>query len=322
MDEKFQYIAKTLSRTKRKDYENYVVNAIWNRLYDDRLYPVTQQYIRTPNGDYYFIDLYFPQLKIGIECDESHHLKQKLEDAEREVRILDVLRQIETKEYVDVTRGSDDVEKQLADSEGIILRVDVTKPFKEIEDQINTCVKAIQKRAQELQITDGWEIYQPDVVQYFRDKEYITIYDDVAFHTNREVYNTILGQDYKNPLYNVGVSWTKLYTKYGYEEGLVPFFPELKVKTDDSATANGYINTLSKDGMEIREYNKDQATNENRHAEGMFIGQKRVVFVKGTNRVTGNKEYRFAGIFQGDHYENDGVLIYRRIDDKFKIVRI
>lgn len=29
-DEKFHYIVKTLSRTKRKDYENYVLNAIWN----------------------------------------------------------------------------------------------------------------------------------------------------------------------------------------------------------------------------------------------------------------------------------------------------
>ena len=27
---KFEYIAKTLSRTKRKDFENYVINRIYN----------------------------------------------------------------------------------------------------------------------------------------------------------------------------------------------------------------------------------------------------------------------------------------------------
>ena len=31
-DEKVRYLIKTLSRTKRKNYENYVVNAIWNRI--------------------------------------------------------------------------------------------------------------------------------------------------------------------------------------------------------------------------------------------------------------------------------------------------
>jgi hypothetical protein len=30
--DKLRYIVETLSRTKRKDYENYVINAIWNRL--------------------------------------------------------------------------------------------------------------------------------------------------------------------------------------------------------------------------------------------------------------------------------------------------
>ena len=50
MDSKVIYLAKTLSRTKRKDYENYVVNAIWNRINDSRLVPVSQQYVKSNNG--------------------------------------------------------------------------------------------------------------------------------------------------------------------------------------------------------------------------------------------------------------------------------
>lgn len=33
-DERREYLAHVLSRTKRKDYENYVVNAVWQRLAD------------------------------------------------------------------------------------------------------------------------------------------------------------------------------------------------------------------------------------------------------------------------------------------------
>ena len=45
MSKKANYLIKTLSRTKRKDYENYVINAIWNRLANDNIKPVTQQYV-------------------------------------------------------------------------------------------------------------------------------------------------------------------------------------------------------------------------------------------------------------------------------------
>lgn len=38
-DERREYLAHVLSRTKRKDYENYVVNAVWQRLADPYLQP-------------------------------------------------------------------------------------------------------------------------------------------------------------------------------------------------------------------------------------------------------------------------------------------
>ncbi|MDR2979369.1 MAG: hypothetical protein LBV02_02840 [Bacteroidales bacterium] len=36
------------------------------------LYPVTQQYVKRPNG-YALLDLYFPQIKFGIEVNENYH---------------------------------------------------------------------------------------------------------------------------------------------------------------------------------------------------------------------------------------------------------
>ena len=43
---KFNYLVRTLSRTNRKDYENYVINRIWNLLYNPEIKPVSQQYVK------------------------------------------------------------------------------------------------------------------------------------------------------------------------------------------------------------------------------------------------------------------------------------
>ena len=77
MDNKTEYLIKTLSRTKRKDYENFVINAIWNRVGNNDIKPVTQQYVfNSTNNEHYFIDLFFPQFNLGIEIDERHHVNQ------------------------------------------------------------------------------------------------------------------------------------------------------------------------------------------------------------------------------------------------------
>ena len=226
MDSKVIYLAKTLSRTKHKDYENYVVNAIWNRINDSRLVPVSQQFIKNSEGNYYFIDLYFPQLKIGIECDEGYHStqEQKILDAEREATIIDVMKQIDGCDYV-------------------ALHVDVTKTFEEVEEQINAHVITIKNKIKELNIQDawtltkkevrhGWNMYnkktdnhhdaEADIAAYFEGKEYITIEDNIIFPSNKEVYNIILGQNYSYHLMHGGEPFKKLYTEHGYEEGTFP----------------------------------------------------------------------------------------------------
>ena len=71
--EKREYLIKTLSRTKRKDYENYVVGAIWHRINNLEIKPVSQQYVKRNDGKYALLDLYFPQINVGIECDEAYH---------------------------------------------------------------------------------------------------------------------------------------------------------------------------------------------------------------------------------------------------------
>ena len=248
MDSKVIYLAKTLSRTKRKDYENYVVNAIWNRVNDYRLVPVTQQYVTDGKSNRYFIDLYFPQLKIGIECDEGYHAskEQKILDADREMTISDVLEQINAGEYT-------------------ALHVDVTQPWEMVESQINDHVATIKAKIKELKIENAWMQFDPDLEEYFKNRTYITVADNVTFPSNKEVYNIILGQNYSYHLMHGGEPFKKLYTEYGYEEGTFPLFPKL---TLNKPTNKGYYNLLSKDGNEIYEYIDDPAQNTQRKAEG------------------------------------------------------
>ena len=301
MDPRVIYLAKTLSRTKRKDYENYVVNAIWNRINNYHLVPVTQQYVTDEKGSRFFIDLYFPQLKIGIECDEGYHTSkaQRTLDAEREMTISDVLDQISADEYM-------------------ALHVDVTQPWELVESQINEHVATIKARINEIGIENAWLQFNPDLEEYFKNRSYITISDNVIFPSNKEVYNIILGQNYPYHLMHGGESFKKLYTEYGYEEGTFPWFPKLTIK---KPTNKGYYNLFSKDGKEIYEYIDDAEQNMQRKSEGKYIGKKRVVFSQVKDPITGISGYRFIGFFIGDHYDENGIITYKRIDDKFQIIR-
>ena len=72
----FEHIACMFNkRTQNKKYENYVVNAIYAKVGNYELIPVTQQCVHDPDDPrkYYLIDLYFPQLNYGVEVDEGHH---------------------------------------------------------------------------------------------------------------------------------------------------------------------------------------------------------------------------------------------------------
>ena len=71
--DKQEYLYRMFSHhTKDKEKENYVVNAIWQRLDDLNIKPVTQQYVHISKSNRYaLIDLYFPQINYGVECDEA-----------------------------------------------------------------------------------------------------------------------------------------------------------------------------------------------------------------------------------------------------------
>ena len=75
---KTEFIMRQLSKTNKKNFENYVVTRIWNMINDTNIKFITQQYVkRLPEGRA-LTDMYFPQINLHVEVDEGHHFNQEL----------------------------------------------------------------------------------------------------------------------------------------------------------------------------------------------------------------------------------------------------
>jgi very-short-patch-repair endonuclease len=296
-DKKFDYISRTLSRTKRKEYENYVVNAIWNRLDNLDIKPVSQQYIDNPDKGrgHFFIDLYFPQVNIGIECDEAHHDVQKEEDLKRELSIFQMLRKVsDTTNY-----------------KALLVQV-FDQSLEDIERQINSHVLVIKKAFDLLQYNGKlkrWD-FDMDAREYFGEKTEISITDDIDFRTIVEACSVIFGTNYDG----MQLGW--FFPKFAdtRQNDYIAWFPKLAV--DGKARVRNFNNQLSQDGLTITEYNEKGEDMTVRTEKGRL---PRITFAYATDKVTRQSGYRFVGIFQ---YQETikGVNHYKRIADKFQIV--
>jgi len=289
---KFNYLAKTLSRTIRKDSENYVLNAIYNRVADTDLVPVSQQYITNPDspGGYYLIDLYFPQLNIGIECDEGHHKRQENHDKERELTIIDVLSSIRN------------------DSTYRPIHIDVTKKYDDIEADINDAVKTIKNEITSRKAADNfkcWDDFFPDnEFKLLRDKGYIKVSDNVTFHTITDVDNQIFGKNSKG----------QQNTWYRITDEFKAWFPKLAI---NGKAPTKWNNQISLDGTTITEFNEETVDKNENIEKGEE--HKRVTFAMAKDPITGIRAYRFVGVFEHKRVVN-GKHIYEKVSDRFDII--
>lgn len=89
-NDELQYYAGSLTKIRNKKYEFFIISRIIHLLNDSEIEFTTQQLIRTGEGRF-LLDLYFPQLKIVIEIDESYHTKehQIAKDKARDRAIVD-----------------------------------------------------------------------------------------------------------------------------------------------------------------------------------------------------------------------------------------
>ena len=297
--DKFNYIVKTLARTKRKDYENYVINRIWNKLDDLEIKPVSQQYVKRKNGNYALIDLYFPQFNIGVECDEFHHIQEKNEDGftSDELRTEDIISAIEDYEEIRVP---------IYDESGDYRKIE------DINQDLDKIVETIKNRKSEIKNFEAWTNV-PDVQQAIH-QGFVTTSDRFFFRTNGEIRQFFgLGSE------NIQKSFYKINSDSDHL-----WLPHLAIQDGDkilAATWAGHINLY--DGKDkILEYVKydetvdtDKIDKENKLVESF----KRITFARSRDSL-GFASYRFIGVFQKtgeiEEKEIDGQKLVFRVHKK------
>ncbi len=295
--DKLTYLAKTLSRTNRKDYENFVINAIWNKLNRDDIQPVSQQYVRNHEKGRRFIDLYFPQLNIGIECDEGHHLDQVAADKEREAELIDVLTAINMGDYVPY-------------------HVQVHKGYEIAVQEIDAAVAALKSRVRELEKSGKLKEWKPELTtkELLEGKEKISAFDDIVFRTITDASNLLFDTAYKFQQHAFFVPRGAFESEYSGER--IAWFPKISV---DGSHTKGWKNLLKEDGSELYERNVDGR--ELPKTESM----KRVIIPYVYDPVFRTSGYRFIGVFEMDPTrieERDGekYRVWRRVENSIKIL--
>lgn len=283
-DAKREYLVRTFSRTKRKDYENYILNAIWHKLDRSDVQPVTQQFIKRSDGRYALVDLYFPQLSIGVECDEAHHI----ENVENDLR-----RTLTMEEMLSVYDETEDFQ---------LFRIKAYENIESVEKQIDDTVAAIKDKIRHSSFP-AWNFNEsPYGVAVARSQ--IHIADRLAFRTILDI-SRCFGKDYKG--------LQKAYFNIGY--GYHLWCPKLAVYVDGKpqAVARGWVNTLSEDWENIFQENDDP--NKLRDVEDARPTQPRITFAQSTD-ILGRSAYRFIGVYKVDNSHpraSKSVEVYKKI---------
>lgn len=306
--EKIEHLALMLNRrTAGKKYENFVINAIYARIANPNLIPITQQYVKNKHCSksnprkYYLLDLYFPQLNYGIEVDEGHHLNKKNVDQDKN-RAEDILASIQC----------DEGRITIYNKDGSL------KTFDEVNEQINVEVEKvkglIKKKGRKLAWLDN-DARKNAVIQ----RGYFKIDDEVDYKGITEIYN-IVGHDVKN----LGQGFVKLNDSYKL------WGPYLAYQLGDETliTKNGWENTLSEDKSIIYEIPKDVDDPDPKEVpDGSWKENnvKRVVFMHIRDNF-GCDKMRFLGVYAAFRIETrtDGKRkrIYKRIAESVGIAEL
>lgn len=339
MTDRLLYLARTLSRTRRKDYENYVLGAVWNRLSPEtrtHIKPVSQQTVRSGDGRLFYLDLFFPQLNIAVECDELHHLRRKADDTLRESSVRATLDPVEAPDvFATLTAIS-------ADGGCRILRVPVpeapraagkdaaasvpahTLGLEAFEAAIDAQVEVIEAAAREARSRPDFLSWneldaRDEPERFYRERTEFAIEDAVVFSTIGEICNVLLGAGYSADLNRTRGYFTPrslaATRRSSNDLSDVKLWCPSEVRVSGARAAWG--NTISPDGRELREH--DRRSVAEKKAGPAAADHPRITFLKVKDPVTGRSGYRFVGLFQPHSIDGD-VRVYRRSDTRFPIV--
>lgn len=289
--EKIEYICASLSKSCKNKYENYVVNAIYNRVNNTNLEIETQKNIKTPDGKQKRIDMYLPQFKIAIEVDESYHFSdyQKEKDYNREKMIE---------------------QSSIRDSVGNLIK------FRRIPvnginlDELNTVINSVVEEIKEKisKKTDFQWIFGKEKIEKIKERGFIST--DDTFDTNVEIINLVFNKNYKR--------------YYRCTKGKVwcPVLSNYDEKIRDISDTSGWINYFNPQKDIIFEKTRDNDKQQKKKVESkndFLYKSERYVFVKEINSF-GKSQKRFAGIYIADGWDEDEEAErWKKISSELKI---
>lgn len=282
MDYKLEYMTRLFAKISKKKTETYVINRIWHQLNDDRVKFVVQQYIRRTQDKYALADLYLPQLGIFIEINEPFHKNNTEVD------------RIRNEEISHVTHS-------------VPIVIDCDNSIENIHSQISKVVQQIKQTiAEQGDKFIPWDGGSTLSVEYHRKKGYLKVDEFEYVRTIDEAF-AIFGANAKHRgfLRVAGAS--------------VPDKPNEIVWCPNNAHRI-WCNELSEDGLEIREYNKNEQVRKD-HVERYLSGnQRRVTFFREEDEL-GFRFYRFVGVFElnKDKAEKENKCVWERISDYYQL---
>lgn len=311
LKEQLDHIAYMLNvRTKRKAYENFIVNAIYTKVGNPELMPVTQQYVRNPNDPrrYYLLDLYFPQINFGVEVDEGYHCNEsnRLMDEEREEAIKSAIECDEERIAI------------FAETEDGGWR---KRSYSEICADIDRIVAMIKARIDAIPGGVDW-VTNDEKIEEVKRKGIFEVGDGVTYGTIAEIYNICGGsRSSGKEVKNLRRAYLRLNQNYHL------WVPTLAIKTQDGeyTSKHDYHNLLNEDKTIIEERSLKGPFGEVKNLKTVGECNKckkpddyRVVFLR-ANDMFGNSSIRFIGVFKLHRYINLSTREFIRVEPKVKI---
>lgn len=299
MDKK-EYITNQLRRAVHKKYENYCITRIIHKLDNLDVQFITQQLFKRPDGKFAYADLYFPQLNISVEIDESHHLDQQEEDEQRTLDIIEADKKIREK-YT----GLEDI--ILDPIEELRISANHNNTIEEINSRTDEVVEILKNKIVSLGSNFiPWKNIYEDA-SYYLERKYIDKSDNAKFRTIDDI-----GKLFNMETVPMG------YKVHGYVPIIVDkeyfWCPTLKL-SDDEVISNNAENTLSNNGEFIYEYFKKDNDNEVKKVLDMDL--RRYVFGKYKDEI-GSTSYKFIGVYSLDKEKTikENIRVWKRIDTR------
>lgn len=302
MDKK-EYIANQLKKTFGKKYENYCVTRIINKLDNLNVRFITQQMFKRDGEEIALADLYFPQVNVWVEIDESQHLNQAEEDRIRTQEVIknnirSKLKNLEEVVYIELEEPE---RINIFDKNRIITIEEINKRIDDIVEKINTRILELGDR-----FVPWVNVY--NTADEFVKKQSIEKNDNAKFRTLQDV----------SELFNKGYHGNQLaYFNVSKEDNEYAWCPKLKLNEDDFKN-NLYENEISDDGIYIFESSKEK--NDKFVLDALKTNEKRFVFAKYKDE-TGYFSYKFLGIYILDRNKtmNLNKRSWKKIDSKISL---